>query len=849
MLSILKRELLSYFKTPLIYFAIVIYLLLSLVVTLFLGYYLQVGNSTLVSFFLFQPQVLANIIPAVTMKLWAEEKKNGTIELLLTQPLSYTKIVTAKFLAGWFMGFAALSSTFLFWGYSSIYLDLDNLTILSAYLSCTLVIGMFTAIGCVVSSLNKNVITAYVIALFSCWIIPYFNFDFLIQGSNLNPAWIRVVQSLNFYNHYQDMTTGQVGTDNILYFVVFIILAVWINKVIIETKIASHKYKRGLNFAAFVMMTLIIFIFTNIASTLIFGNRKLDLTTNKKYSLSDSTKDIVQKIEKPIQITIYLSSNLIDSYPSLSLYSQYVLRQLNKYASLSKNNLKIEIKDPQPYSDIETEAQNQHIKPLLSQSGKNNMYFGAVFKDDYGTTQTIPLFIEERQEYLEYDLSRLLYKFADKNPRTIGVLASPKFKDQYISKYLQNEYNVKFLSPDIVEVPIDVRSLIIVNPQEVSEILVYAIDQFVMRGGSTVFLLDPYTEQKAPLKSVLGYQDKTINKFLAFNGIEFDPAFVIGDIILGEDRIIDGKLQKFYPWIKLTRNDLTGDHILLKNLNSIELRTPGGIKPKENPESLFSTSQRSVIIPASHSAFGAETLLDSAEELGQKVALATAADTEFVSMFNSNIITNSKVISLMVPYLPASISKSRMVAIADSDFIFDDVWIKPLSTNFNEIYGVQYLNNNGEFLVRIIDYLNDDITLASITSKPAVVDNTPFEEKINQSIYLQYRDQYNQAGQNLLAIEAEVNQLNKDLETKDSKLSLAYMKMLNEKEEQYSSAIRQVHRYNYQMLTDRNHQINMVIVWNVVLIPIISLIVLLLVGLNIFLINKKRAQDITNEKP
>lgn len=235
---IFTKELSSYFRTNLAYFILIIYVVLSMLTTFYIGYFFALNNSELFSFFYFQPDIFTVLIPALTMRLWAEERKNSTAELLLTQPINYTTVVVSKFCASWCMCLIMLLLTIPFWIYASSLMELDNVNIISKYISCILVSGAFCAVGCLISSFNNSPIVAYIVSVFATWGIIIGNFDFLLSSASSvsNELWIRSIQSLNFSKHYGEIINGQIGFDNIIYFVTIILFALWFNVISIEYK-------------------------------------------------------------------------------------------------------------------------------------------------------------------------------------------------------------------------------------------------------------------------------------------------------------------------------------------------------------------------------------------------------------------------------------------------------------------------------------------------------------------------------------------------------------------------------------------------------------------------------------
>lgn len=238
-ICIFKKEFGSYFRTKLAYFILMIYAVLSSLIAFYTGNYFELNNFNLFSLFYFQPDIFAILVPALTMKVWADERRFGTLELILAQPLSYTSLVIGKFMAAWlFCGLMLILTTSL-WATTSFLSTTDSLNIFSNYLACFLVAGAICAVGCAVSSFNSNPILAYIIAVFVVWLLKLSNFDYLLKAAKLsNELLVRISQSLNFNYHFENIISGQVTSGNLIYFASIIVFALWLNVVSIE-------YKRG----------------------------------------------------------------------------------------------------------------------------------------------------------------------------------------------------------------------------------------------------------------------------------------------------------------------------------------------------------------------------------------------------------------------------------------------------------------------------------------------------------------------------------------------------------------------------------------------------------------------------
>lgn len=234
--AIINKEFKGYFKNYTAYIVLSVYLLLSFAATFYSAYFFEYINSNLVSFFIYQPIILNMLIPALTMKMWAEERKLGTLEFILTQPVSYKILVWGKFLASAIMGCLLLVMTLPFVIISSYLVQLDILNIVSGYIGLFLTIISLCSLGCLVSAFNSNVIIAYLSSLFCGWIFIGTNFNFLLMP--LKKAFTLISNSLNgtlnFSEHYNSFVDGQIALGNIAYFIIFSLLMIVLNIIIIE---------------------------------------------------------------------------------------------------------------------------------------------------------------------------------------------------------------------------------------------------------------------------------------------------------------------------------------------------------------------------------------------------------------------------------------------------------------------------------------------------------------------------------------------------------------------------------------------------------------------------------------
>ena len=217
---IFKRELASYFATPIAYVFIIIFLFLSGGFTFYLGNFFARGQADLLPFFDFHPWLYLVLIPALAMRLWAEERKGRTIELLLTLPITMAEAVLGKFLAAWCFTAITLALTFPIWLTVNILGNPDNWVILAGYLGSLLMAGGFLAIGSCISALTKNQVIAFVVSVVVCLAFVLSGFPLVLDFFS---AWtphliLNMISSFSFLTHFNAISKGVIDLRDIVYF-------------------------------------------------------------------------------------------------------------------------------------------------------------------------------------------------------------------------------------------------------------------------------------------------------------------------------------------------------------------------------------------------------------------------------------------------------------------------------------------------------------------------------------------------------------------------------------------------------------------------------------------------------
>ena len=409
-----KRELGAYFTSPLAYVFIVIFLLLCGFFTFFVGGFFERQEASLVRpFFDWHPWFYLFLVPAVGMRLWAEERRVGTIELLLTMPITAWQAIVGKFLASWLFLALALVLTFPVVITVNYLGHPDNGVILTAYVGSWLMAGAYLAISCITSALTRSQVVSFIISLVVCLFLILAGFppviNVLEQFAALAGGPGHVLQRDDPFRGLPER--GARLARHPLLPVGHRVLALYDQcdpaHPSRRLRTGRHRCKRNrfrqfsIRPPASLVMLVILIAFNFIAGT---ARTRLDLTQEKAYTLSAGTRAILKKLDTPVTIRFYCTQSESATPETVFLkgYARKVEDLLAEYKQVAGGKLKIEKYDPQPDSDAEDSARLDGIEaqPL---PGADRFYLGLAVKcaDE---VQSIPFLAPNRERLLEYDL-------------------------------------------------------------------------------------------------------------------------------------------------------------------------------------------------------------------------------------------------------------------------------------------------------------------------------------------------------------------------------------------------------------------------------------------------------------
>ncbi|MFH0865880.1 MAG: gliding motility-associated ABC transporter permease subunit GldF, partial [Bacteroidota bacterium] len=536
MFTLFKREIRNFLSSLIGYIVITVFLLIN---GLFLWVFqldfniLENGYANIDGLFMLAPFVFLFLIPAITMRSFAEEKRSRTIEMLMTKPLTDLQIIMAKYLAGLVLVLFSLLPTLIYYA-TVFYLgspmgNLDAGGTWGSYIGLLFLAATFVSIGIFASTLTDNQIISFITALFLCGSV-YLGFE-MIYSLNFFSGISLFIQQLGISGHYASISRGVVDTRDILYFLSVITLFILLSKVSIESrKWSRHKSKKVFAFfkrnkkgiiendkpaeikkhrlvkenVVNFTLSLLIIISLNVIGSFAFA--RLDLTSEKRYTLSDATKKLLKNLDDVVYFKIYLDGELPAGFKRLRNETRDMLNQFRAYS----DNVEYELVNPYG-SDDKTQFKNLYKQLVQKGLQPTNLQI----KDNEGSSQQIifpgaivtykerelPLTLLNTQigiaaeavlnnsiQSLEYSLASTIKKLADIDIPKIAFIEGHGELDMYetgdIATTLADYYTVERVTINHqVKALKDFDAIIIAKPDSIFDIRdKFIIDQFIMKG-------------------------------------------------------------------------------------------------------------------------------------------------------------------------------------------------------------------------------------------------------------------------------------------------------------------------------------------------------------------------------
>jgi ABC-type uncharacterized transport system involved in gliding motility auxiliary subunit len=485
---------------------------------------------------------------------------------------------------------------------------------------------------------------------------------------------------------------------------------------------------------------------------------RLDLTRERLYTLSQGTLRTLGKIDEPLTLRFYYSTRLTDEVPSYGVYAQRVRELLDQYVAAAHGKIRLEVYNPQPFSDAEDRAVAFGLQGVPLDSAGEQVYFGLAATNSTDDQQVIAFFQPERERFLEYDLTKLVHSLAFPKKTVVGLISTLPLQGDMMAmmrgrpaepmgvmEQLDQLDAVKPLAANTDAIPPDVDVLMLVHPQNLSEKTLYAIDQFVLKGGKALVFVDPHSEFQASHPSQLNPpgspSESNLDQLFKAWGFEVPAKTVAGDRRDAQRVGVPGprgsRPLDYIAWLNLKADNLNREDMITADLSHINMASSGIIEPlaggKTTVEPLITTSLDSTKIPAEK----LEGLPDVAGLLAEfkpdnkRYILAAHVTGTAESAFpdgppkppepakpeakEGEKDQPSKPPVAAAESLKQSVQPINIVVVADSDMLDDRFWLQK-----QDFFGQRVLvptANNGDFVANAVEVLAGGDDLVGLRSR------------------------------------------------------------------------------------------------------------------------------------
>jgi ABC-type uncharacterized transport system involved in gliding motility auxiliary subunit len=503
-----------------------------------------------------------------------------------------------------------------------------------------------------------------------------------------------------------------------------------------------------------------------VSNTWVRGVR-IDLTENNLYTLGEGTRAVLRDIDEPINLYLFFSNEATETLPTLRSYAVRVREMLEEFAAYAPDGkLVLNVVDPLPFSEEEDRAEQLGLQGANVGPNGEAVYFGLAGTNSVGTTDRIPFFDPDprKEALLEYDLARLVYKLATTDKPVVALLTSAPvsggFNPQtqqptqaWVSvEQAQQLLEVRTLPPSLLRIDDDVDVLWIVHPQGLDDTTLYAIDQFVMRGGRALIFVDPNAEVLAGADPTgLGLppsgSSSTLDPLFAAWGVTFDTASVVADNRYGLSIGPRFQTVRHIGLLGLDAEAMSQDDPITTGLNLVNVGIAGHFELAEGATAtltpLLQSSLESRLMPGNRFIFLAdpEELLDGFSPDGKQYVLAARLSGPLTSAFPAGAPTNedreAAVDAALGAAHLASTENANLVLVGDVDILSDRLWVQ--AQNFLGQRLLQAFANNGDFIVNALDNLSGSAALVGLRSRATYTRPFTRVEELRRRADLEFR--------------------------------------------------------------------------------------------------------------
>lgn len=528
---------------------------------------------------------------------------------------------------------------------------------------------------------------------------------------------------------------------------------------------ARKTLSRRLYAISAVVLAIIIFVALNIAADATLTTERLDLTQNGLYTLSRGTRETIANLKEPITLKFFYSKKIAANYADVQSYAEQVRDLLQEYAALSHGKIILEEVDPEPYTAAEDEATADGLTGAPTDSG-DQVYFGLVGTNTIDGQQVIPFFSHDRAPYLEYDLTSLVYRLSSPQKPVVGVISSlpldsaaggvtaalqGRSRPFLAYQELKQNYQLKNLGTNFTAIPKNVKVLMIVQPEKLTDVQRYAIDQFVLGGGRALVFVDPSSELAQDMHGRNAQSSSNLPQLFHAWGVGYDPNQIVADRELALQVNVSSDSRnphaKYPAWLHLTPDQFAKKDQVTADLQALILADVGALSKLKGATTHFtplvSSSKQAQLLPAVLVRIGVppREMMERIHPTGKHYVIAArisgAAKTAFPKGPPKGVKTAAD-----APQIKSA-KDINVIVMADTDIFQDRFWVHTQS-----LYGRQLavpFADNGPFILNAIENLTGSNALISLRTR--ATSSRPFT--VVQQLQAQAQDRFQQEADTL----------------------------------------------------------------------------------------------------
>lgn len=508
------------------------------------------------------------------------------------------------------------------------------------------------------------------------------------------------------------------------------------------------------------VVAFVLLVSVNVLGGAALRSTRLDLTEDRLFTLSEGSKSILGDLEEPVTVRLYFSEKLAQDYPPLPSYAQRVEDLLREYQSRSGGKLRLEVLDPEPFSEVEDQAVRYGLQGVPLPGGAGTLYFGIVGTNTVDSVEVIPFLQPDKETFLEYDLTKLVFGLANPERPTVGVLSALPIEGQMANPFMQQQqmpqpwlfldqvrqlYETETLQANLTEVPESVDILMVVHPKSLAESALYAIDQFVLRGGKLLAFVDPYceadvppTDPNNPMQAMMAPRNSTLGPLFDAWGVRLVDGQIAGDLESALQVTAGGRSGReesvsYVAWMSLNEELFAADEVVTDGLSSLTFASAGILEAAPDATTEFTplvhTSTESEQIPVTQIQFGPDPagLLTSffspdRPRFERSFTLAARINGPAKSAFPEGkpALPTPEGEEPAVPEQDAahraeSEGPISVIVVADCDMLGDRWWARPI--NFGGMRMISKSADNGDLVTNALDFLGGSTDLISLRGR------------------------------------------------------------------------------------------------------------------------------------